>query len=382
MKIAIIRQKFVLYGGAEQFVQGYIQQLAEAGHDIHIFANQWSPSNHPNIHLHHVPAFKLNSFIRTLSFAWFSARAVGKESFDIIQSHEKTWKQDVYRVGDGCHKEWLEQRKRFLPALKGFFLSINPFHRLVLKLEKNLFESGQCKKFIAISKMVKNDILKHYHCPSENISVVYNGVDLIRFHPENKDRFRTGIRNELGIPENSTLILFVGSGFERKGLKALLQSTQYFGAEDWRLVVMGKGKWNKYLQLVPENLRSRIIYKEPVLEIERYYAAADIFALPSIYEPFGNANLEALASGLPVITTRHCGAADIIQHKLNGLVVENSESAKEIADNINILFDQALRQSISQNARALAEQFPPEKNTSEMLKTYQEIIPLKANRPA
>ena len=104
MKIAITRQKFVLYGGAEQFVQGYIQQLAEAGHDIHIFANQWSSSDHPNIHLHHVPAFKLNAFIRTLSFAWFAAKAVGKESFDIIQSHEKTWKQNVYRVGDGCHK--------------------------------------------------------------------------------------------------------------------------------------------------------------------------------------------------------------------------------------------------------------------------------------
>jgi UDP-glucose:(heptosyl)LPS alpha-1,3-glucosyltransferase len=105
MKIAIIRQKFVLYGGAEQFVQGYIHQLAESGHDIHIFANQWTPSTHPNIHIHHVPTFKINSFIRTLSFSWFSAKAIEKESFDIIQSHEKTWKQDVYRVGDGCHKE-------------------------------------------------------------------------------------------------------------------------------------------------------------------------------------------------------------------------------------------------------------------------------------
>ena len=137
---------------------------------------------------------------------------------------------------------------------------------------------------------------------------------------------------------------------------------------------MGKGKWRQYLQFAPENLRSRIIHKEPVPEIEKYYSAADIFALPSIYEPFGNANLEALATGLPVITTRHCGAADIIQHKLNGMIVENPESPKEIADNINTLFDPDLRQSMSQNARTLAENFFPEKNTGEMLKTYQEII--------
>ncbi|PIP71766.1 MAG: hypothetical protein COW89_10050, partial [Nitrospinae bacterium CG22_combo_CG10-13_8_21_14_all_47_10] len=167
---------------------------------------------------------------------------------------------------------------------------------------------------------------------------------------------------------------FVGSGFERKGLKPLLQATPYLRPEDWKLVIMGKGNWKKYIQFSPENLRSRIIYKEPVPDIEKYYSAADIFVLPSIYEPFGNANLEALASGLPVITTRHCGAADIIQHKKNGLIVENPESAQEIAENINTLFDQDLRQSMSQNARALAEQFSVERNTREMLKVYQEII--------
>lgn len=137
---------------------------------------------------------------------------------------------------------------------------------------------------------------------------------------------------------------------------------------------MGKGKWNKYLHFAPENLRGQIIYKEPVPDIEKYYAAADIFVLPSIYEPFGNANLEALASGLPVITTRHCGAADIIQHRQNGLIVETPESSEEVAENINHLFDPTVRQSMGQNGRALAEQFSPEKNTREMLKTYQEII--------
>lgn len=374
MKIAIIRQKFVLYGGAEQFVQGYIQQLAEAGHDIHIFANQWTSSDHPNIHLHHVPAFKLNAFIRTLSFAWFAAKAVGKESFDIIQSHEKTWKQDVYRVGDGCHREWLDQRKRFLPILKRFSLSYNPFHRLILKLEKNIFESGQCKKFIAISQMVKNDILKHYDCPQENISVVYNGVDLTRFHPDNRNQYRENIRRGLNIPKSSVLVLFVGSGFERKGLKLLLQATQYFNSKDWCLLIMGKGKWKKFIDFVPEKLRNQIIYKEPVPDIEKYYSAADIFALPSIYEPFGNANLEALASGLPVITTRHCGAADIIQHKQNGMIVESLESSKELAENINSLFDPVLRQSMGQQGRTLAEQYSVDKNTREMVKVYEEII--------
>ena len=143
---------------------------------------------------------------------------------------------------------------------------------------------------------------------------------------------------------------------------------------------MGKGKWSKYLKFVPANLRSKVLYKEPTPDIEKYYSAADIFVLPSVYEPFGNANLEALATAVPVITTRHCGSADIIQHRQNGLIVENPESSQEIADNVNILFDPASRKSIGQNSRTLAENFSVEKNTLEMLKTYQEIIATKDNQ--
>mgnify|MGYP002630535501 CR=1 FL=1 len=374
MKIAVIRQKFVLYGGAEQFANGYIHQLAESGHDVHIFANQWTPSHHPNIHHHSVSTLNLNAFSRTLSFANAVAKKIREESFDIIQSHEKTWLQDVYRAGDGCHIKWLNQRSKQFSPIKKFLLFCNPFHQLILKLERNIFESGQCKKIIAISQMVKEDILKNYNCPPENISVVYNGVDLKRFHPQNINIHRKLIRKELGIPENSILILFVGSGFERKGLQFLLQSTEYLKNKDWRLLLMGKGNWGKYLNYVPIEKRTRIITKDPVPEIEKYYAAADLFILPSIYEPFGNANLEALATGLPVITTRYCGAANIINPKQNGLIVENPTDPKEIAENINLLFDPSIREKMGQNARELAEQYPMERNNREMLEIYESIV--------
>ena len=178
MKIAVIRQKFVNYGGAEQFVAEYTTHLANMGHEIHIFANQWMPSNHPNIRVNPVRAIKRNSFLRTLSFAWFALQAVRSESFDIVQSHERIWRQDLYRAGDGCHREWLERRARYLPFVKRLSFRFNLFHQLILKLEKIIFESGQCKKIIAISEMVKRDILKHYQLPEDRIEVVYNGVRL------------------------------------------------------------------------------------------------------------------------------------------------------------------------------------------------------------
>nr|MBC8283968.1 glycosyltransferase family 4 protein [Nitrospinota bacterium] len=294
--------------------------------------------------------------------------------FDLIQRHEKTWLQDVYRAGDGCPIKWLQQRGPNFSPLKNLFLYLNPFHQLILKLEKNIFESGKCKKIIAISQMVKEDILENYQCPPDNISVVYNGVDLQRFHPNNKNTYRNLIRKQLGVPETSILIIFVGSGFERKGLQFLLQSLEHFKNKDWRLLIMGKGNFKKFARYAPTNKLNQIIAKEPDPEIEKYYGAADLFILPSIYEPFGNANLEALASGLPVVTTKFCGAANIIQPKHNGLVITDPYNPKEIAEKINYLFDSSIRETMGSNARKLAEQFPLERNNREMLNIYEKII--------
>ena len=374
MKIAVIRQKFVNYGGAEQFVSGYTNQLANMGHEIHIFASQWAPSNHPNIKIHSVRTIRRNSFLRVLSFAWFARQSIRFESFDIVQSHERIWHQGIYRAGDGCHREWLERRACYLPFIKRFFFRFNLFHQLILRLEKRIFEKGECKKIIAISEMVKRDILKHYQLPEDRVKVVYNGVQLDRFNPSNRKFFRDEIRQQLRISDEEVMILFVGSGFERKGLEYLIKSVQYMKQKNWRLVLVGKGKWKRYLGFASKENQGKITHLEPIDEIEKMYAAADFFVLPSIYEPFGNANLEALASGLPIITSRNCGAAEIITPKKEGIVLEDPSDYKAIADAIDFLMDSKIRESMGESARLLAEKFTQERNASEMLEVYQKLI--------
>ena len=374
MKIAVIRQKFVNYGGAEQFVSGYTNQLASMGHVVHIFANQWTPPNHPNIKIHSVRAIKKNSFLRVLSFAWFALQSIRSESFDIIQSHERTWMQDVYRAGDGCHREWLERRSRYLPSIKRFFFRFSLFHKLILGLEKRIYENGECKKIIAISKMVKRDILKHYQLPEDRVRVVYNGVDLHRFNPSNTKTFRSEIRQQLRISDEEVMILFVGSGFERKGLEYLIKSIQYIKQENWRLVLVGKGKWKRYLDFSSKENRRKITYLGPVDGIEKLYVAADFFILPSIYEPFGNANLEALASGLPIITSRNCGVAEIITPQKEGIILEEPSDSIAMAKAIDYLMDSKTREPMRQSARLLAEKFTQERNAFEMVQVYKELI--------
>lgn len=377
MKVAVIRYKYVNYGGAEGFVDQYTNQLASAGHDVHIFAHQWEAGNHPNLHVHPVPALTFNALIRSLSFSWFAAREVRKGNFDIVQSHERIFFQDIYRAGDGCHREWLEQRKKFLSPVKRGLLAFNPFHRLILFMEKGLFERGWCRKIVAISEMVKKDIQKHYSVPDDKIAVVYNGVSLERFHPKNKKLHRSIIRETLGVPEKSVLILFVGSGFERKGLQFLIQSLEYLSSDNWNLLLMGKGNWSRYLDFASQEKRKKIHCLDPVDDLEKYYAAADIFVLPSIYEPFGNANLEALASGLPIVTSGYSGAAEILEHEKSGMVVNNPSDPKEIAEHINRLFDPTARESMGRNARLLAENFTQEINLQEMIKVYQDALSVR-----
>ena len=374
MKIAVVRQKYVNYGGAEKFVYEYTTHLANAGHNIHIFANQWAQSNHPYIRGRHVRAIQLNSFLRTLSFAWFALQAVRSESFDIVQSHERIWRQDLYRAGDGCHREWLERRACYLPFVKRLYLRFNLFHQLILKLEKIIFESGQCKKIIAISEMVKRDILKHYQLPEDRVEVVYNGVRLDRFHPDNRNRFRSEMRKRFKISDGEVVVLFVGSGFERKGLEYLVKAVQYLERKNWRLVLVGKGNWERYLNFASKENQRKIIYLDPIDAIEKLYAAADLFVLPSIYEPFGNANLQALASGLPIITSRNCGAAEIITPKKEGIVLAEPSDAKAIAEAIDYLMDSKIRETMGQSARLLAEKFTQERNAAEMLNIYQKLI--------
>ena len=136
---------------------------------------------------------------------------------------------------------------------------------------------------------------------------------------------------------------------------------------------MGKGNWERCLNFVSEKNRRKITHLDPIDDIETLYASADFFVLPSIYEPFGNANLEALASGLPIITSRNCGVAEIITHKKEGIILEEPSDVKAIAEAIDYLMDSKVRELMGQSARLLAEKFTQEQNAADMMKIYQKL---------
>jgi UDP-glucose:(heptosyl)LPS alpha-1,3-glucosyltransferase len=242
-------------------------------------------------------------------------------------------------------------------------------------LERMIFKGHRYRKVLAISELVKSNIMDNYHVPSDDIHVIYNGVDLEKFHPANRAKYRSGLRNSYGISESDFVVLFVGSGFERKGLQYLIQAVEALSAPVSVLIV-GRGPEKKFRDL---RKHQKIIFCGPQRDIERYYAASDIFVFPTIYEPFGNVHLEALASGLPVITTKNSGAAEIIEEGVNGFVVERPEDYHALAEKIRLLLNENTREAMSRNARLLAEKFTFERYTGELMKLYNRIIEQKKN---
>jgi UDP-glucose:(heptosyl)LPS alpha-1,3-glucosyltransferase len=375
MKIAVIRKNFSLYGGAERYLSRLIAELAREGHEIHIFARRWDTGSGENgkLILHRVPTVNAFSFLEVLSFALFASALVRRENFDVIHSFDRTLHQDIYRAGDGCHREWLIQRKKIEPWIKSLSHSLNPMHRSILSLEKRLFRSSRLKMIIANSRRGKEEIIHHYGVPGTKIRVIYNGVDLTHFNPETVISYRRAIREDWGIGKQDRLLLFVGSGYARKGLKFILSSLPRL-EKNVKLLVVGKDRMGPYQAMAEKlHITGRVHFLGPQKDVENFYAAGDLFVLPSIYEPCSNACLEALACGLPVVTSKMNGVSEMIREGKNGLIIENPENPSEMVEILHQALMNWGRLDERRAIRNISSLVDLESNVEEMIRIYRDL---------
>ena len=364
MRIAFVRKAYTPYGGAEQYLSQLMKRLGSMGHEVHVFAYRWEADQPGQTRegkeapiFHRVPVISSPSFLEALTFARSARRLLEREEFDVIHSFERALYQDIYRAGDGCHREWLIRRRRLDPWIKRNTYALNPLHRTLLYLEKRTFHSPRLKKVIANSRRGKAEIIQHYRVPPEKIEVVYNGVDTENFHPGNIIQYRRSMREELKIPTETPVILFLGSGFRRKGLGALLDSIPLVKREVPQviLLVAGKDRFEEYRQRAQRlGCERNVFFLGPTQRARELYAASDLFALPTLYDPFSNACLEAMATGIPVLTTSGNGVAELIQDRKNGFIVQDPMSAGEIGQGVLDFFFSPGKGAMGEGARQTA----------------------------
>jgi UDP-glucose:(heptosyl)LPS alpha-1,3-glucosyltransferase len=212
---------------------------------------------------------------------------------------------------------------------------------------------------------VKDEAVRHYGVPAEKIAVIPNGVDGAEFKPAAEARGL--IRNQLGLAEGDYTLLFCGTGFRRKGLDYAVAAVDRVPSA--RLVVAGEGRARSH---------PRVLHLGRRTDVAHLYAAADAFILPTLYDPFPNAALEAMASGIPVIVSRVAGVSEIIEG--DSLVVEEASDVAALAEAVRRLEDPAVRKPMGEAARRKALQYTPERVLEANLRVYDEVLRLKMTK--
>ncbi len=358
-----------LHTHSSKYILEVSKHWIKAGHEVEVFTNKFDKFP-KGVNVHYLPVPFENFNLREAFFTLESTFAVNLHK--IFKRYDITLAQATrFFTPKVCYQQFTYKAWARMNELNDLR------HRIVMNIEgRNL---KRCKRIIAMSELVKNEIIKWHGIGAEKIDVVYSGVDTKLFSPKNRRKYRKEIRERFGIGDEP-ILLFVGSPFRRKGLNYLVESL-FSVDHDYKLIILGKSFENdnieKYMKQADSFGAARnIIYPGFSKEVHKYFLAADIFVFPTLYEPFGLVILEAMASGLAVITSSpsYCGAAELIKHNHSGLLLQNPRNPEEIAQKINLLLEKPnLRRKLARNARKKAEKYTWKKTAKEFLKVFEKV---------
>jgi len=325
MRLGIIRYKYDLTGGAERVLGLLARGLVARGHELHVMASAWLGQPPEGVVLHQVEPAKPD--------AWAAAALAAAQKLDLdsFLSMERVPGSPVFRAGDGVHAAWLQRRAPYEGFFKRLSFGLNPKHRAALDLERRTLAAPELKTVIAISQMVAGELVRHYQVPQEKIQVVYTSVDEKDLAPARDPGVRAAARRELALEEGQPVLLFLGSGWERKGLAFALEALARLpGAV---LLVAGRDRprpWRTRAQALGVGQRVRFLGLQS--QVAPLLAAADALVLPTIYDPCSIACLEALYAGTPVVTTAAAGASELVEEGVSGQVVPRAGEAEQLAE--------------------------------------------------
>jgi UDP-glucose:(heptosyl)LPS alpha-1,3-glucosyltransferase len=365
MKIAIIRRKFTPFGGAENFILRMSSGLATLGIKFSIISEAWKENskNTKNITFLKATSHGLTRYTRFLSFTHSVEKIISTHNFDLVQSHERLIGADIYRLGDGVHAAWIDRVKKISPWYKKIWLNIDPYHQKIIRTEKEMSRDKNLF-YVANSELVKNEIHNYYKVPKSRVRVIENGIDVKTYHPI-KGYKKEKAKRKLGLDPKSPVILFVGSGFQRKGAFELVEAIKLL--PKFQAIIVGHDKKIKELRVFSHG--QRILITGPQYNIQPYLDASDIFCLPSMYDSFPNAALEALCCGLPLVLTKDVGLATYISKYNAGIICKKNDGS--IAKALQKVWKN--RTLFSKNAIKLSKNFDIKIKNSEWLYLYREV---------
>ena len=353
LRIALVANHIHFRGGMERYCAELVNALCDR-HDLHLFSCEVDDVPRDKVTVHPVRTIKKPFAALFAQFYWQTSRMIRMQDYDIVHTIGGITAQQNIVTAQYCQYAWGDAIRREPGAKEG----ITAYHQFMWRMtgyfEKRAFTSTQTLGISANSHRTQADLIKFYGANSEKIQVIYNGIDASRFTPTNS-RFRREIRQRYQIPETSVVVLFVGE-YRRKGLATVIRALGELQDPRIHLLAVGKGNLEQYQTLAKQaGISQQVTFAGPARDIEQVFGAADMFVFPTYYEPFGMVITEAMASSLPVITSRSAGASEMISEGESGLLLDNPGDPHELSQKIKILLaDEANRNQIGKSARAAA----------------------------
>jgi UDP-glucose:(heptosyl)LPS alpha-1,3-glucosyltransferase len=282
---------------------------------------------------------------------------------------------DIFTV-HSCHKAWITTAKKkadgWVNKLKKSW--VNPLHALLVGIEG--YSLRVSRKVVAISRLMEKEVVEYHRVAPSKVACIYNGIEITEFSIDNKIKYRNEVRRGLGIADNAFVVIFPAHEFRRKGLEEVIKAAAKLGRKDIVILVVGRDDPAPFVAIAEKSgIKKNVIYAGMVSDIQKYYAASDAMVFPTDYEPFGLVILEAMATGLPVITSRQAGAAELMIDGRNGLLLDDPRNIDDIAEKIKTLYeDRTYCENLGGEARKTAEKYSWDVITGETLKLYSKVV--------
>lgn len=323
MKIALVHMRHSNVGGTELFLNQLSKYLCEQGEDVTIICRTHVEPSHPNIKFVQLKPFSIGKAHRVYQFAKAVEKHVEKSDYDIVYGLGKTWTHDLIRIGGGTRKHVVDLRKNSKPSWRD---------RVSLYIEQRSVQEDHCKQVISNSHKTTQELIQDYGVDPEKIITIHNAVETQRF---DRDRLKSEVKQlaeSLAIDTSLPTFLFLGSGYNRKGLKSLLDAFKLIDFKSNLLIVGNENHPEEYINYAKQlGVYDSCHFLGKQNNPELFFSLADCYILPTKYEPFGFTVIEALSCGTPTITTQECGAKEVIDPSVS-TVLSSGYTVQELAD--------------------------------------------------
>ena len=329
LRIALVHMRHKGTGGTERHLNQTARHLAERGHRVTIVCRTREQAPHPAVEFVTLKSPALGAGLRMWAFARAAERHVAQRGYDVVYGLGRTWSQDVVRLGGGLVATHLEHARASAESLGARLASATSLKwRLARVVEERMLDATPPPSVIVNAELVRRDLLARYPAwaaRAADVHVIHNAADCSRFDAERWRAEGRALRRSFGFDADEHVFLFLGTGYRRKGLAVLLRAFARVARDlpRARLAVVGyDSRAARYRTLARElGVDGRVHFAGGRRDPEVCFAAADVYVLPTFYDPFAASTVEALASSLPVITTATNGGSERVTEGKTGSIV-------------------------------------------------------------